>query len=980
MDASNPVTTGDRTTFADLKMENIMLQRQDYNRLQKIIATAPRTPAPYKNPVEVEVEESLLKRLTKDIPVQGTLDLSFLVKGSEVPLSPEHTPGLNQKGAFVSVNPVFKPAARDRKVVASVLRRGGKAEDIEKLIYTTGNKNGFSERLKLWATARVQNPETELNERLLKAKDIIRKRLPVSEKHLPDWNATVEEFIAGVTVNKSSSAGPPLYRPKYQCTDEYMDIIGEIMKAGTQDRLQEYLEGREEFMIAQCKNKQDRYPPNKLDEKTRPYWNFCFPLQFYFSALVQPKTHCTKLFHESKDSWNAYGFSWAHGGGDKFFKWMTSCKEKEVKVAVYGDDVFLVKREDGLLKACAPDFRSMDGSIHKKDAEWFSEDLIEAFERQHGKNNFWSYFGKLLSKSLVGAKFLVEGSTAYVNDTGLLTGCVGTTGVDTQKSVIAYAALLDKAEQREIDLEDGEAVAKYFRQKFGLIVKEDTYEWKVVDEELEEGETPVDLEFLGVKLIMRKGRERLECVPFKEESDLVSLIANARIPLEAKGKATIKDRYLFDMARGYMITGAFHSELAWNICCDLIDNTKSEIVCQRVQSGKKVEVAPGKWEHTGQAPELEQLVGTDFQWPTSDGWPSMDFCLDVYLSPDNKTEGEWYSCVPSLEEELKKLRTTRVVMEAAKLKEQGPKIDWSLEVDLEKGAQELENVRDSKIDPLVDREGYLRDLVKERPLMKPAKQPKHFLRLKGQESRSKDQQISDFLEKFSSILVELPDQMLELVVDSPPGYYSRVMQERGWRPNPDRKVWERGSPLPVNPHVWGRDILMTLPDFIPTENKARRPEEGEAKPTEPYTQVPEYVKLLQNVKMDTISLVTGSFSKAGDILVTSNEVLRLTPDSWIKTEVRVRNGTGIVARAYAKSGKIAKEACFENMLEQMKERERHPDSFKQQIEDNGNRSTESEAAAETQTTEREEEDGEEHVQDVCESREDTGGGDGGVHL
>lgn len=173
---------------------------------------------------------------------------------------------------------------------------------------------------------------------------------------------------------------------------------------------------------------------------------------------------------------------------------------------------------------------------------------------------------------------------------------------------------------------------------------------------------------------------------------------------------------------------------------------------------------------------------------------------------------------------------------------------------------------------------------------------------------------------------------------------------------------------------------MTLPDFIPTENKARRPEEGEAKPTEPYTQVPEYVKLLQNVKMDTISLVTGSFSKAGDILVTSNEVLRLTPDSWIKTEVRVRNGIGIVARAYAKSGKIAKEACFENMLEQMKERERHPDSFKQQIEDNGNRSTESEAAAETQTTEREEEDGEEHVQDVCESREDTGGGDGGVHL
>ncbi|APG76972.1 RdRp [Hubei permutotetra-like virus 10] len=961
-------------------MENIMLQRQDYNRLQKIIATAPRTPAPFKNPVELEIEESTLKRLTRDIPVQGTLDLSFLVKGSEVPLSPEHTPGLNQKGAFVSVNPVFKPASRDRKVVGAVLRRGGRVEDIEKLIYTTGSKSGFSERLKLWATARAQNPETELKERLLNAKDIIRKRLPVREKLLPDWNATVEEFVAGVTVNKSSSAGPPLYRPKYQCTDEYMDIISEIMKEGNQDHLTEYLEGREEFMIAQCKNKQDRYPPDKLDEKTRPYFNFCFPLQFYFSALVQPKTHCSVLFTESEDSWNAYGFSWANGGGEKFFKWMKSCREKEVKLAVYGDDVFLVKREGGLLKACAPDFRSMDGSVHKKDAEWFCEDLIEAFERQYGKNNFWSYFGKLLSRSLVGAKFLVDGPQAYVNETGLMTGCVGTTGVDTQKSVVAYACLLDKAEQKEIDLEDGEAVSTYFRQKFGLIVKENTYEWKVVEEELEEGEVPVDLEFLGVKLKMRLGKERLECVPFKEENDLVSLISNARIPPEAKGRATIKDRYLFDMARGYMITGAFHSEVVWNICCDLIEGTKTEIVCQRVQSGKKVEVAPGKWEHTGQSPELEQLVGSDFQWPTSDGWPSQEFCLDVYLSPDNKIGGEWYSCVPSLEEDLKKLRSKRVTMEAAKLKEQGPKFDWALDTDLEEKASQLEAVRDSKIDPRVDREGYLRDLVKERPLMRPAKQPKNFLRLKGQESRSKDQQIGDFLEKFSSVLEELPDQMLELVVDSPPGYYSRVMQGKGWRPNPDRKVWERGSPVPVNPHVWGRDILMTLPDFIPTEKKTVRKECEEDKPTEPFTLVPEYVKLLPNVKMDAISLVTGSFSKAGDILTTSNEVLRLSPDSWIKTEVRVRNGTGIVARAYAKSGKAAKEMCFENMLEQLKERERQPTSFKQQTEEDGNRSTESEAAAETQTTEREEENGEELVQDVCEVREGTGGGDGGVHL
>jgi hypothetical protein len=68
------------------------------------------------------------------------------------------------------------------------------------------------------------------------------------------------------------------------------------------------------------------------------------------------------------------------------------------------------------------------------------------------------------------------------------------------------------------------------------------------------------------------------------------------------------------------------------------------------------------------------------------------------------------------------------------------------------------------------------------------------------------------------------------------------------------------------------------------------------------------------------------------------------------------------------------------MLEQMKERERQPDSFKQQTEEDGNRTTESEAAAETQTTEREKENGEEYVQDVCEMRSGTGGGDSGVHL
>ena len=151
-------------------------------------------------------------------------------------------------------------------------------------------------------------------------------------------------------------------------------------------------------------------------------------------------------------------------GAQRLFDWMCETEEGEVKFCAYGDDVRHVRREDGVLYSCSPDFQCMDGSIHKTEAAEYVDYVLHCYEREHGPSNFWKFVGEVWKKQLVGAKFFVNGSQPYRSETGLLTGCVGTTGVDTFKSVTAFVTLIEAHKHYGVDIMNVDEVKNFMRE------------------------------------------------------------------------------------------------------------------------------------------------------------------------------------------------------------------------------------------------------------------------------------------------------------------------------------------------------------------------------------------------------------------------------------------------------------------------------------------------------------------------------------
>lgn len=916
MDASNPVSSGDRVTFADLKEDSLLLKRQNFETLKKLIGTSPRTPAPYVDRQDYAVDSETVQDLTQPIPVEkGNPDVAFLREAEKVRVCSYHTMGENQEGGFVSMKQTYKMARRDKRLVEVCLKNGALSEDIARLIYTTGDKQGFSKRLQMWATKRIPNPKDRMGMYNITFEDV-RKNLPV-RKGLPNWNGDISEFISGVQVNKSSGAGPPFYRTKRQCLDECFDVIQKMISEANKDQLQEFFTNNEEFLVSQCKNKADRYPPERLKDKTRPYFSFSFPTQFLFSALNQPFTEHMELFPVK--GVNACGFSYAAGGGQKLFDWMVSTKEGEIKFCVYGDDARLVMRKGGILYSNSPDFVCMDGSVHPVEADKYVDYVLHCYEREHGKSNFWECVGEIWKRQLVGAKFFVNGSQAYHNDKGLLTGCVGTTGVDTFKSTLAWTTLIEASKHYGIDIMNVEEVKGFMLKGFGLVLKENTYEWDPVEEEIEVGEQPNGQQFLGVQLRAVAGGNKVELIPYKEEQDLISLVSNARVPEAVKDKKTTgRARYFFDCARGYMVTAAFLHKKVWNICCNLIEDTSSDVICMRIQTGKKVD-----GEYVGEAPELVDLVGEDFEWPASDGWPSLDFCVDVYLSEGNKRGGVWFDCIPALREKLEEVKKFRNVASAKyvpPVKYEGGE-GWLAEPSRqeEEAIEKAEFQMERKRDPTVDSEGYIRPFLAENtPLMKPAKYPKVFVKYKVTEQAvPKEDRI---MKAVPLGAVKMHREFLPLVLSLAPGTIARVLSKNGWRPSPVESYWEVGPLVAVDPKYWTRAELDCLPAMPRREvkNVVRVEKSGEN-----WCKVPEDVVLSER-DVDNVSKVSYSFVNAGYILDCKYTVITNSPNPWGVLRVTTRGTDSLIGEGYGVKKDAAKSAVFGLMYEEMKAREEKP--------------------------------------------------------
>lgn len=766
MDASNPVLVNERVTVRDLRNDAIEMKKQDYAFLKKMVEEGKRMEAPVMGTKVYPVEDSVVKRLevsgmVPNCDLKGEWKPPLTVREESMLVSDFHIQGVNMTGAHVRVQRTFVQRKRKREVVKALLARvPNAAEYIEKVTYTGGTPKGFCNRLAKWADRKPKPIGQVYKDHYEKPIDVVRRLMPYDKKVIKDWNRPLSDLIGDVTINKASSAGPPWYRMKLEVLPEVFKALETIIEKVGDGSIEKWLADNREFVVAECKNKMDRYEdPYK---KTRPYWNFSSPLSMLLSVPCQGFTEALKTFEESSSS-NAYGFSYAHGGGLAMWNWMTSATDRP-KFACYGDDTRLVWRDEkGNLYCCDPDFEQMDGSIDQETIDLTVDYIMAAYQEQYGKSDLFQWVAGVWKYLAGKGDFLVDGTTIYTNPTGLRTGVVGTTLFDTVKSVLAYNMFVEK----RIDPSDVKSSTSFFLE-MGLRVKDGTWDPVLINEVPEEGALAVPTPFLGVKLKWVKGAESLEPLPFVEKEALVTTIGNCRQQLLSASR-TVEKRVIFDMARGYQVTAAFMHPEVWDAMCDLINNTDATIICQRVQANK------GR----GQAPDFPMVTGNkdnmeEFNWVSSDGYPTVEFCKNVFLSGPNKIPGEhWIYCFPELEEGLLKMRKRRTVVPLFKLTEKAKKEEastsWADQVD------SVEEKMDKLLLPAY--EGPSEVMNRQATF----KIPKNFIKYKLRPAESlitKEKKIMESVEKFE----EINHRLLEAFHHYGHGYIAEVMLKNGWVP------------------------------------------------------------------------------------------------------------------------------------------------------------------------------------------------------
>jgi len=914
MDASNPVFEGVRVKVSDFINENILLKRQDYAFLKALVDNGERVPVPGRLEEEIVINEAVVNGIVNEalqFGDRGTFEVPLVKSRDSVIVSKYHVGGLMQDKEKVRVKRKFLSRKRSKIMVKALMAYVPAAEkEIRKMVYTGGTIPGFKNRLIKWSTRKPKMMKPILAEYALDPFEVLFRRLPVKEEELLDWHRPIFDLISEVEVNKTTDAGPPFYAPKHKCFDSVLGLLKEIVQHISDGTFEKFIAENPEVMMSHCKNKMDRYEVAKINEKTRPYWSFCSSIMLLISVICQDFSHKLDKFDRTKheDCSNAYGFSFAHGGGARMWKWMQSTKIKEPKFICYGDDTKLMWRKEGVLYEVNPDFVQMDGSVDRDTVELTVDYVLRCYTRRHGESKFFEFVGAAWKKLALGSEFFVEGTGVFSNNSGLLTGIVGTTLFDTVKSILAYETFI----QARQDPADVEGSIQFFK-KMGLEVKPGTWQPVPVRMELEEGAVATDQKFLGVSLVVIQGKHDLEPVPFMDEDDLVKLMGNIRQPVEYKGTADV--RRMFDTARGYMVSATFHHKRLWSACAKIIDETPAEVICQRIQSSTN-----------GEQPEFPMLTDEGFVWPSSDGFPTIDFCKDVFLDRDNMLGGKWLHVFPNLEAELKEFRGKREYLSGMKpnvAKEQTG--DW-VKID-EVGDVETKFRRALNPHEVIAAEDDM-DILPNRVF----RMPRNLVKFKprGLESmKRKEEKLREVMDSVD----EVHNQYLGTVM--PYGQYwitAQILKLGSWYPTAhgfwtkDQKEWMK-SVTKAWPYDARRAFLETErygsasigepTSTVPSLNK-----EVDVQSEGVILEKPEIIRDLAEDEWDrlipmppgtdSISYITSQFAAKGMRLVAKNRVLSQQP-SRIEVTVEVKEGDKWIGTAVSSTAKLAKMSLYRDL-------------------------------------------------------------------
>lgn len=653
MDASNPVQDSTRVSIGSIRNRSARIARQNLAALDKALRGKERNLFEALAPLELEegwvhqvrqhanafarewsekmdpAQDKTWERLLDEVvDVVGQVPVSGLLLDG-VPL---HTPGVSESKGFVSTVKTFGGVGIDRGAVLDLVEYLGIDEAYGALeqvsIYTQGTRKGFYQRCR----EQLARPCVQVSTSVSKAQfmKLMEKRMPVDIEKLPNWGDELQSQVDLLVTSFKSSAGAPYWRSKLDAVDAMQNVVlPMIVKAIQEDSLDQLYREQPELWLCELKNKVDRYEdPVK---KTRPYVAQPWHWQALFSCLSQPFCQALKLFEHDKRSRNAYGFSYAHGGGLKLRKHVMSSlkKDGDMTYVVYGDDVDFYYLSNGVVHRVCPDFKQMDGSVDATCINWTIDYIIACFEKKFGGTyaNFWKSVAEEWKTFATQPLLLVDGTKVVRKKSpdGLMTGVVGTTLFDTVKSVVAYELFLASAKGRPSMLQAKQATE--FFASLGLVIKDGTWVSEVVAHKPEVGSLWTTQKFLGMQMAWVDAPAGPLLVPVLPDVEWQKLYLTPRSDMVDKRASRIaQHRYTFDRMRGLLTTGAVFNPKIRKLFASILRNLDPVAIVMMVQAG----------EGTGALPEFGNVVGSDFRYETSMGWPTLEWAVDLYSPPSEK--------------------------------------------------------------------------------------------------------------------------------------------------------------------------------------------------------------------------------------------------------------------------------------------------------------------------------------------------------
>lgn len=527
--------------------------------------------------------------------------------------------------------------------VAEHMDRDRFVEIMEKLpVYSHGTPRGFYARCTQQLGRKcVQTSKLMSRDRFF---GLLEECLPYDKKALPDWGDNLSQQIDLVVVTPVASSGAPCWVPKCDAWAVTRDnLIPLIVDSIKNNSLLDLWKKEPELWLCELKNKEDRY--EDAVKKTRPYLNTPFAWHLLFACLNQPFTEALYTFDQHSTSCNAYGFSYAHGGGDRLVEAVRQRVKKkgDTLFYVYGDDVdFYYHDGKNVLRVC-PDFRQMDGSVDHTTIYWTIDWIVNSFRAKWGDDmyDFWRCIGEIWKEFATQPYFVVDQANVEVSKQlgleefaghcpvfrkksrdGLMTGVAGTTLFDTVKSIVAYKLYQESLRDHPSMLREEKAVA--FFADLGLEIKEGTWRPEVVNLYPKPGDLWTTQCFLGVQLLCVQHGDNTVMVPTRPEEEWYKMFLTPK-KAEVKTSNLARDRYAFDSMRGLLVCGGVYHDEFRIMMNTIMSKLSPECIVMEVQDGS-----------TGAPPELSTVVGSDFKYPTSAGWPTVEWVTELYASSEKK--------------------------------------------------------------------------------------------------------------------------------------------------------------------------------------------------------------------------------------------------------------------------------------------------------------------------------------------------------